>query len=141
MRRRSAPWSLGWHREHGTRKDPQLSSSFTVEAGYARGVYTLGVVGELDQATVPDLRARIGEAIGTGDGSILIDLSRCDFIDSTGISLLVEAQRKIDGLERRRLVVCCPGAEVRRLLDLTGVGTLLGVFAGRDEALDEVAAA
>lgn len=141
MRRRSGPAADARRRGDTRAKGPQLSTSFTVEAGYARGVYTLGVVGELDQATVPDLRARIGEAIGTGDGSILIDLSRCDFIDSTGISLLVEAQRKIDGLEARRLVVCCPGAEVRRLLDLTGVGALLGVFDGRDKALDEVAAA
>ena len=96
------------------------------------------MVGELDQATVPGLRARIGEAIGIGDGSILIDLSRCDFIDSTGISLLVEAQRKIDGLDSRRLVVCCPATEVRRLLDLTGVDALLGVFDDRDDALGEV---
>lgn len=113
-----------------------MNGSFRVETEFVSGVHALGVSGELDQATVPDLRAPLGEVIGSGQGPVLIDLSGCEFIDSTGLSLLVEAQRKLSDLDGRRFAICCPRRDVGRLLELTGVGQALELFDARSEALD-----
>jgi len=115
-----------------------LSGSFRVVTEYVRGIHALEVSGELDQATVPDLRAPLAEAIGTGNGPVLVDLSGCEFIDSTGLSLLVEAQRKLAELDGRRFAVCCATRDVDRLLELTGIGKALAVFPARTEALSSL---
>lgn len=92
------------------------------------------VHGELDQGTAPELRGALGSAMGESSASVLVDLSGCDFIDSTGLSLLVEAKRRL-GEDGRGFGVCCPDADVRRLLELTGIDAAVGLFDTRDEAV------
>jgi anti-sigma B factor antagonist len=111
-----------------------LNSPFRVEAETEAGLHTVSVIGELDQGTAPELRGVLAQAMGNGEGSVLIDLSDCGFIDSTGLSLLVEAKRRLDE-ERRDFGVCCPHIEVRRLLELTGIDEAITLYETRDEAV------
>lgn len=97
-------------------------------------LHTVAVHGELDQGTAPELRGALGSVLGEAAGSVLVDLSQCEFIDSTGLSLLVEAKRRL-GEEQRRFGVCCADAEVRRLLELTGIDEAVGLFDTRDDAV------
>jgi anti-sigma B factor antagonist len=92
------------------------------------------VFGELDQSTAPELRTALSEVVGDPDGGVLVDLSDCNFIDSTGLSLLVETKRRLSE-DDRRFGVCCPDADVRRLLELTGIDQAVGLFDTRDEAV------
>jgi anti-anti-sigma factor len=67
---------------------------------------------------------------------VLINLESCDFIDSTGIAVIVKARQSL-AEEGRQVVVCAPSDQVRRVLEVTG---LLGngrhlVFETSDEAL------
>jgi anti-sigma B factor antagonist len=110
-----------------------LNLSFRVDASSRPGLETVSVSGELDQATAPELRSALSEALGNAHGAVLIDLSDCGFIDSTGLSLLVEAKRRLDQ-ENRGFGVCCPDDDVRRLLELTGISKAVGLFESRDEA-------
>jgi anti-sigma B factor antagonist len=99
------------------------------------GGHAVNVSGELDQATVPQLKRVLGEALGSQNGgAIFVDLSDCEFIDSTGLSLLVQAQRRLTE-EQRGFAICCPKAEVKRLLELTGIDEAVGMFDTRDEAV------
>lgn len=111
-----------------------MNAPFKVEAESDGDLHTVTVHGELDQGTAPELRGALGSAMGDASASILVDLSGCDFIDSTGLSLLVEAKRRL-GEEERRFGVCCPDADVRRLLELTGIDEAVGLFDTRDEAV------
>ena len=111
-----------------------MNRPFRVEAASDGGLHTVSVIGELDQATAPELRGTLTEAIGDGSVSVLVDLSDCDFIDSTGLSLLVDAKRRL-GEADRGFGVCCPDADVRRLLELTGIDAAVGLFDSRDEAV------
>lgn len=110
-----------------------MNAAFKVEAESDDDLHTVSVQGELDQGTAPELRGVLGSAIGEHAGSVLVDLSDCDFIDSTGLSLLVEAKRRL-GEDGRRFGVCCPDEDVRRLLELTGIDEAVGLFDTRDEA-------
>lgn len=97
---------------------------------------TISVRGELDLSTAPQLEGPLEEALESGEGSVLIDLSQCEFIDSTGIALIVRAwQRLNSGENGRGLVICTHNDQVRRVLEITGLELSIPVHATRDEAL------
>jgi anti-anti-sigma factor len=104
------------------------------------GVLVVSVVGELDQATVPALERALGEVIENDAQGLVIDLSDCGFIDSRGLGALVSARERMLGTDGRGFGVCCPDAQVRRLLEITGLDKAMGVAATRDEALEALKA-
>jgi anti-sigma B factor antagonist len=112
----------------------RLNLSFRVDANSQPGLETVSVSGELDQATAPELRDALSTSLGNAHGAVLVDLSECGFIDSTGLSLLVETKRRLDE-ENREFGVCCPDEDVRRLLELTGISQAVGLFTSREEAV------
>jgi anti-sigma B factor antagonist len=77
------------------------------------------VVGEIDLATAPQLRTLLGELIDAGAAQVVLDCSGLEFLDSSGIGVLVAARSRLgdDGA----LVLVAPPAHVRKVLDITGV--------------------
>jgi anti-sigma B factor antagonist len=107
------------------------------------GVRVLTVVGELDLNTAPALERPLEEALSGGEGpSILIDLSGCEFIDSTGIAVIVRAWQRVDDAAEDReggtLVLCCSNDQVQRLLKITGVESSISVHPDREAALAQL---
>jgi anti-sigma B factor antagonist len=101
-----------------------------------QGVRTISVRGELDLSTAPELEGPLNQALESGQGSMLIDLSQCEFIDSTGIALIVRAWQRLDGGENgRALVLCSQNDQVRRVLEITGLELSIPVLETRDEAM------
>jgi anti-anti-sigma factor len=94
------------------------------------------VAGELDQATLPELQRTLDEAIDAGSGDLLIDLSDCSFIDSSGLAALVSARERVAATDSRGFAICCGTPQVQRLLEITGLDKAMGVVATRDEALE-----
>jgi anti-anti-sigma factor len=113
---------------------------FEVKTGdLERGVRAISVQGELDLSTAPDLEGPLEDLLDSGEGSILIDLSDCEFIDSTGIALIVRAwQRLNEAANGRRLALCSDNDQVRRVLEITGLELSIPVHATRDEALTAI---
>lgn len=100
------------------------------------GVQAISVRGELDLSTAPELEGPLEQTLENGKGSVLIDLTECEFIDSTGIALIVRAwQRLQSGENGRALVICSQNDQVRRVLEITGLELSIPVHTTRDEAL------
>ncbi|HEX8753658.1 MAG TPA: STAS domain-containing protein [Solirubrobacterales bacterium] len=103
------------------------------------GVRVIAVRGELDLSTAADLEPPLEEAISTGDASVLIDLSECEFIDSTGIALIVRAWQRLDraaeGEGQGKVVICSGNEQVRRVLEITGLELSIPILETRDAAL------
>jgi anti-sigma B factor antagonist len=116
-----------------------VTSTFSVSAESNDALHTVIVSGELDQGTAPALRRALASVLDGRSGGVLVDLSDCAFIDSTGLSLLVETKRHL-AEESRGFGVCCPDADVRRLLELTGIDQAVGLFDTRDEAVSTLTA-
>jgi anti-sigma B factor antagonist len=91
--------------------------------------------GELDLSVAERLQQRLNAAAAE-DVDVLVCLEECDFIDSTGIAVIVLAHRLMAG-KGRRLVVCHPSAEVNRVLALTGLVEEGIVVDGADAVLAE----
>jgi anti-sigma B factor antagonist len=102
------------------------------------GIHAFSVRGELDMSTAPDLQRQLDEALADGGASIVLDLGECEFIDSTGIALIVRTWQRLDGngdAGEGRLVLCGVNSQVRRLLEITGVEGTIAMHEQRDAAL------
>jgi anti-sigma B factor antagonist len=101
------------------------------------GVRVISIRGELDLSTAPDLEPALEEAVASGDALVLVDLSECEFIDSTGIALIVRAWQRLDCKAEGagRLVLCSGNDQVRRVLEITGLELSIPIHHTRDEAL------
>jgi len=88
--------------------------------------------GEIDVASAPELHAALNEAMGAQAGTVIVDLSAVTFIDSTGLGVLVGAEKDMREAEQHlQLVVSQP--QISRLLELTGLDTVFTVVRNLDE--------
>jgi anti-anti-sigma factor len=111
-----------------------MQSHFNVERRAERGATVLEVTGELDLAASPTLEDRLEQVFGDSVSQLIIDLRGLEFIDSTGLSVLVKAhQRSAEAGCRFGLVN--GGSQVRRLLSLTGIAERLTVADAPEELL------
>lgn len=102
---------------------------FDVEVSHEGDTVVITVSGELDLATAPKLREACSAAAHSSAETVRIDLGGLTFLDSSGISVLVETQR---GLEERgaTLVLHHMSDRTRRVLDVAG---LSGFFTHSDQ--------
>ena len=76
--------------------------------------------GELDMVSVERVRSVVEGALTAEDDRLAFDVSELEFMDSSGIALLVSAARTARQVELRH-----PTPIVRRLIELTGLTELL----------------
>ncbi len=82
--------------------------------------------GEIDVYTAPRLRDRLTELIDSGVTQIEVDLSAIDFLDSTGLGVLVGAMKRLDE-SGGALSVVCDKAHIVKVFEITGLTSLLNV--------------
>jgi anti-sigma B factor antagonist len=87
---------------------------------------TVALRGELDMSGTDRLQAAIDQAEDPPSGLLVLDLSRLDFIDSTGLEVLLRAARRAHD-SGGRLIVARPSRYVRRLLEMTAIDQSLDV--------------
>jgi len=101
-----------------------VQSNFNVERHDGAEAVVIEVSGELDLASSPALEQELERGAGSEAELLVVDLRRLEFMDSTGLSVLVRAHQRAAEADRRFVVVKGP-PQVQRLLDLTGVAERL----------------
>jgi anti-anti-sigma factor len=94
----------------------------------------IAVSGELDLASSPALQEELDRASASDAEMLIIDLRELDFMDSTGLSVLVRAHQRAEEQGRRLAMVKGP-QQVQRLLSLTGVADRMTVVDRPEELL------
>jgi anti-sigma B factor antagonist len=97
-------------------------------------VQTLALEGELDLANAATLAAEL-ERAESDAAAITLDMRRLEFIDSTGIALLVSAHRRLNQAAERFQLVPSRSEAVKRVLGVTGVSAKLP-FVSPDDGED-----
>lgn len=87
----------------------------------------VAVHGEVDVATAPRLRATLLDVLSQGDSNLIVDLSAVDFLDSTGLGVLIGALRRVRTAEGDLRLVCT-SRRILRVFELTGLGRVFDVF-------------
>ena len=110
---------------------------FAVRADSLKGAPSVLLRGELDVDTAPRLTYLLDSEIRATDGPFVIDLCDLDFLDSSGVNVLMRA-RALLGREDRELVVICPPGPARRIFEITNLDDLLVLFDSREQAAASV---
>lgn len=102
-------------------------SSLSLRARHDADRAVLSLAGELDLATVPDLRdAAIDALAADGCRILVLDLAELTFVDSTGLGCWIELRDRADqGGQDFALTAVPPAA--RRTVSMAGLGALFGL--------------
>jgi anti-sigma B factor antagonist len=100
-------------------------------------IHVIAVAGEIHISTARPFAHRLTTAIGDGASGVVIDLSRVAFIDSTGLSVLLNALRRVT-LNQGRLALVCTNPTVLRLFEITHLDETFDIAATRAEAVQRV---
>jgi anti-sigma B factor antagonist len=99
------------------------------------GYSILAVHGEVDVYTAPRFRERLIELVSEGKHQIVVDLEGVDFLDSTGLGVLV------GGLKRLRthdgdLSLVCTQSRILKVFEITGLTKVFSIHESVDAAVN-----
>jgi anti-sigma B factor antagonist len=95
------------------------------------------VAGEIHATTAPEFSERLNQAIARGKTGIVLDLTAVEFIDSTGLSVLLNGLRRVTRV-RGTMVLACANPTVLRLFEITKLDSTFEILADCDEAIERV---
>lgn len=98
------------------------------------GWTVVAVYGELDVATAPSLREKLISLVGDGASHLVLDLEGVDFLDSTGLGVIVSALKRVR-THGGDLRLVCTQARIRRLFEITGLDKAVPLLPSLDAAV------
>jgi anti-sigma B factor antagonist len=93
---------------------------FEISVSEEPDTVVIAVSGELDLATAPQLREACAKAVQSAAGTVRIDVGGLTFLDSSGISVLVETHRDLEA-RNGSLILHCVGDRTQRVLEVAGL--------------------
>ena len=100
--------------------DPADETYCAAEVSSEDGTAVIRLSGELDMVSVETVRSVIEGSLAGPADRLVFEVSALDFMDSSGIALLISMTRKVRAVEVRN-----PTAIVRRIIELTGLTDIL----------------
>lgn len=98
------------------------------------GRTVVAATGEVDVYTAPVLDEALSAAVASGATRIVVDLGAVDFLDSTGLSVLVKALKRVRDADGS-LVVVVTAERVAKVFRITGLDQVIPVHASLADAL------
>ncbi|HEX6586945.1 MAG TPA: STAS domain-containing protein [Solirubrobacterales bacterium] len=97
--------------------------------------YVVRVVGEVDISHEDDVRAELRRAVNEKPSGIVVDLTECEFIDSSGVrALLLSREAQNSGQGDERLAVAASSEQIVRILSVMGLDKVLPIHPTVEEA-------
>jgi anti-sigma B factor antagonist len=100
----------------------------------------ISVEGEIHVSTAPEFSGVLAAALGRGHTALVLDLTGVMFIDSTGLSVLLNALRRITRAGGAMSLVCS-NPTVLRLFEITKLDSTFAIYGELEPALAAVQAA
>jgi anti-sigma B factor antagonist len=108
----------------------------TLATSEVEGATIIAVGGEIDVYTAPKLRDKITELVADGVYDIIVDMEAVEFLDSTGLGVLVGGLKKVRAHDGSLQLICTQD----RLLKIFRITGLAKVFVIHDSADGALAA-
>lgn len=94
------------------------------------------VAGEVDVYTAPRLREAIVAAVDAGHTRLVIDVQKVDFLDSTGLGVLVGALKRVRA-DGGSLDIVCTQERILKIFQITGLDKVFGLHSTIEDARAE----
>ncbi|MEW9530807.1 STAS domain-containing protein [Microbispora sp. NPDC049125] len=91
------------------------------------------VEGEIDVYTAPRLRELLIDLVNKGNFRLLVNMEKVDFLDATGLGVLVGGLKRVrthDG----SLELVCTNERILKIFQITGLTKIFGIYASAEEA-------
>jgi anti-sigma B factor antagonist len=98
------------------------------------GWAVLSVQGEVDVYTAPRFRERLIELVSQGKHKIVVDLEGVDFLDSTGLGVLVGGLKRVRSPDGE-LVLVCTKSRILKVFEITGLPKVFSIHDSVDAAV------
>lgn len=93
----------------------------------------VSVGGEIDVYTAPKLRDRLVELVDAGNHHLVVNLEGVDFLDSTGLGVLVGGLKRVRSHEGS-LVLVCTQQRLLKIFKITGLAKVFPLYDTVEEA-------
>lgn len=113
-------------------------SSLTFERDPREDVLVARLKGDIDTSSASTMRDQVVRAAHNQLLGIVLDISAVDYIDSTGVRLLVDLGRQLGERAQQLRLVIEPTSPTFRLLQIVGIGAAAPICQTVDEAVAEV---
>ncbi|HVX70113.1 MAG TPA: STAS domain-containing protein [Mycobacteriales bacterium] len=110
--------------------DPDLSVSIRSEGDRT----VVAVSGEIDVYTAPKLREHLIDLVANGQYQLIVDLEAVDFLDSTGLGVLVGGLKRVRSHDGSLHLVCSQD-RILKIFRITGLTKVFPIHSNIDEAL------
>ncbi|WP_370617348.1 STAS domain-containing protein [Mumia sp. Pv 4-285] len=97
------------------------------------GFQVVEVAGEIDVYTAPRLREALADLIESGHHFVIVDVENVDFLDSTGLGVLVGGLKRVRANDGT-LDVVCTRERLLKIFEITGLAKVFGIYASVDDA-------
>jgi anti-sigma B factor antagonist len=91
------------------------------------------VSGEIDVYTAPKLRECITSLVDEGHRDLIVDLEKVEFMDSTGLGVLVGGLKRVRTHEGS-LELVCTQERLLKIFRITGLGKVFAIHGSQAEA-------
>jgi anti-sigma B factor antagonist len=108
--------------------------TLTITVIQDEGALRLAVAGELDLYTVPQLQQALDKSYELPREALILDLQYLDFIDSAGLALLIDAQRRL-GKDRALMLLVSTEGQVRQVFELSHFDRYFHIQVAHEEKL------
>jgi len=106
-----------------------------IEVDEARQPFVVVAVrGEVDIATAPKLREKLVELASQGAQNVVIDLEGVEFLDSTGLGVLIGGMKRLRGLDGD-LTLVCTQPRILKVFEITGLNRAFTIHETVDAAV------
>jgi anti-sigma B factor antagonist len=102
-------------------------------------IYVVRITGEVDMSHEEELRGELRTAVAADAKGIVVDLTECEFIDSSGVRALLlsrEAKNSEGGSER--VAVAASSEQILRILTVMGIDRVIPIRPTVEEAAAEI---
>jgi anti-sigma B factor antagonist len=91
------------------------------------------VGGEIDVYTAPKLREQLVELVSNGDYHLVVDMEGVDFLDSTGLGVLVGGLKRVRAHDGSLRLVCTQ-ERILKIFRITGLTKVFPIHSSVEEA-------
>lgn len=98
------------------------------------GTTIVSVGGEIDVYTAPKLRDKITELVAAGSHDLVVDLEAVEFLDSTGLGVLVGGLKKVRAHDGSLRLVCTQD-RLLKIFRITGLAKVFAIHSSTESAI------